>query len=122
MHSILGNREHDPPQPSNIWKNASAPGKVESSAPRRGAQKKGVIWKRTRQSHHAKQDPIAKATKQSDLNMLELSAAAGELDLFYLDRSGFSLWMPETDRYSFKGEQKRQKQTTRKGSRLSILG
>jgi putative transposase len=54
--------------------------------------------------------------------MLELSAAAGEIDLFYLDESGFSLWMPQTYSYYFKGEQKRQEQTTRKGSRLSILG
>ena len=54
--------------------------------------------------------------------MLELSAAAGEIDLFYLDESGFSLWMSVTYSYFFKGEQKRQEQTTRKGSRLSILG
>jgi hypothetical protein len=81
-----------------------------------------VIWKRTRHSHRDKQDPIAKQTKQNDLDMLELSAAAGEIDLFYLDESGFSLWMPETYSYYFKGEQKRQEQTSRKGSRLSILG
>jgi putative transposase len=81
-----------------------------------------VIWKRTRHSHQGKQDPIAKQTKQSDLDMLQLSAAAGEIDLFYLDESGFSLWMPQTYSYYFKGEQKRQEQTTRKGSRLSILG
>jgi transposase len=81
-----------------------------------------VIWKRTRQSHQGKQDPIAKQSKQSDLDMLQWAAAAGEIDLFYLDESGFSLWMPETDSYYFKGEQKRQEQTTRKGSRLSILG
>lgn len=54
--------------------------------------------------------------------MLELAAAAGEIDLFYLDESGFSLWMPVTYSYYFKGEQKRQEQTARKGSRLSILG
>jgi putative transposase len=54
--------------------------------------------------------------------MLELAAAAGEIDLFYLDESGFSLWMPVTYSYYFKGEQKRQEQTSRKGSRLSILG
>jgi transposase len=81
-----------------------------------------VIWKRTRQSHQGKQDPIAKQSKQSDLDMLQWAAAAGEIDLFYLDESGFSLWMPETYSYYFKGEQKRQEQTTRKGSRLSILG
>jgi transposase len=81
-----------------------------------------VIWKRTRHSHQDKQDPIAKQSKQSDLDMLQWAAAAGEIDLFYLDESGFSLWMPETYSYYFKGEQKRQEQTTRKGSRLSILG
>jgi hypothetical protein len=84
--------------------------------------KKKVIWKRTRHSHQGKQDPIAKQSKQSDLDMLQWSAAAGEIDLFYLDESGFSLWMPATYSYYFKGEQKRQEQSTRKGSRLSILG
>jgi putative transposase len=54
--------------------------------------------------------------------MLELAAASGEIDLFYLDESGFSLWMPVTYSYYFKGEQKRQEQTARQGSRLSILG
>jgi putative transposase len=54
--------------------------------------------------------------------MLECAAAAGEIDLFYLDESGFSLWMPETYSYYFKGEQKRQEQTATKGRSLSILG
>jgi transposase len=54
--------------------------------------------------------------------MLQWASAAGDIDLFYLDESGFSLWMPETYSYYFKGEQKRQEQTSRKGSRLSILG
>jgi putative transposase len=54
--------------------------------------------------------------------MLELSAATGEIDLFYLDESGFSPWMPVTYSYFFKGEQKRQEQTQRKGKRISILG
>lgn len=54
--------------------------------------------------------------------MLELAAATGDVDLFYLDESGFSLWMPVTYSYFFQGEQKRQEQTARKGRRLSILG
>jgi hypothetical protein len=45
-------------------------------------------------SHQDKQDPKQRAIKQADLEMLELTAAAGEIDLLYLDESGFSLWSP----------------------------
>jgi transposase len=81
-----------------------------------------VIWKRTRHSHRAKQDPVEKATKLADLEMLQWAAAAGEIDLFYLDESGFSMWLPVEYSYFFKGEQKRIEQTSRKGKRISILG
>ena len=54
--------------------------------------------------------------------MLELAAAAGEIELFYLDESGFNLWTPVSYSYYFKGRQKRQEQTQRKGKRISILG
>jgi transposase len=81
-----------------------------------------VIWKRTRHSHRGKQDPVEKAKKLADLEMLQWSAAAGEIDLFYLDESGFSLWLPVAYSYFFMGEQKRMEQTSRQGKRLSILG
>lgn len=81
-----------------------------------------MIWKRTRHSHFCKQDPVEKAKKLADLEMLQWSAAAGEIDLFYLDESGFSLWMPVEYSYFFQGEQKRIEQTSRKGRRISILG
>lgn len=81
-----------------------------------------MIWKRTRQSHQGKQDPLEKAKKLADLEMLEWSAASGELDLLYLDESGFCLWMPAEYSYYFKGEQKRLEQTKRRGKRISILG
>jgi transposase len=81
-----------------------------------------VIWKRTRHSHRSKQDPVEKAQKLADLEMLQWSAAAGEIDLFYLDESGFSLWMPVEYSYFFIGEQKRMEQTSRRGKRISILG
>lgn len=81
-----------------------------------------MIWKRTRHSHRGKQDPVKKATKQADLEMLQGSAAVGEIDLFYLDESGFCPWMPVAYSYFFRGEQRRLEQTTRKGRRLSILG
>jgi transposase len=81
-----------------------------------------VIWKRTRHSHRGKQDPVEKAKKLADLEMLQWSAAVGEIDLFYLDESGFSLWMPVEYSYFFIGEQKRLEQTSRKGKRVSILG
>ncbi|WP_244919164.1 IS630 family transposase [Nostoc commune] len=84
--------------------------------------KKGVNWKRARKSHKGKQDPIARANKQADLDMLELSAAAREIDLKYLDESGFCVWSEPGYTYYFKGEQKRLEQTKRRGRRLSIIG
>lgn len=81
-----------------------------------------MIWKRTRHSHRGKQDPHEKAKKLADLEMLQWAAAAGEIDLFYLDESGFSLWMPVEYSYFFIGEQKRMEQTSRRGKRISILG
>jgi putative transposase len=60
--------------------------------------------------------------KQADLDLLELSAAAGEIDLKYLDESGFCLWSEPGYTYYFKGEQKRLEQTVRRGRRLSIIG
>lgn len=81
-----------------------------------------MIWKRTRHSHHQRQDPQQRATKQSDLDMLQMAAAAGEIDLFYADESGCSLWSPVTYSYYFQGQQKRQEQTPKRGKRISILG
>lgn len=81
-----------------------------------------MIWKRTRVSHRDKQDPQRRALGQADLDMLELAAAVGEIDLFYLDESGFSLWSPASYSYFFRGEQKRLEQTRRRGRRLSIMG
>ena len=54
--------------------------------------------------------------------MLELAAAAGEIDLKYLDESGFCLWSPTGYTYYPIGAQKRLEQTKRRGRRLSILG
>ncbi|MBG1259563.1 hypothetical protein [Nostoc commune] len=54
--------------------------------------------------------------------MLELSAAVGEIDLKYLDESGFCVWSEPSYTYYFRGEQKRLEQTKRRGRRLSIIG
>jgi hypothetical protein len=54
--------------------------------------------------------------------MLEMAAAAGEIDLYYADESGCCQWMPVSYSYYFKGEQKRQEQSRKRGQRLSILG
>lgn len=54
--------------------------------------------------------------------MLELAAAAGEIDLKYLDESGFCLWSPTGYTYYPIGAQKRLEPTKRRGRRLSILG
>ncbi|MGI2908483.1 hypothetical protein [Tolypothrix sp. VBCCA 56010] len=59
-------------------------------------------------------------TSSSVLDMLELSAAAREIDLKYLDESGFCVWSEPGYTYYFKGEQKRLEQKKRRGRRLSI--
>lgn len=81
-----------------------------------------MIWKRTRQSNRDKQDPQQRQFKQADLEMLELAAAAGEIELKYLDESGFCMWSPVSYTYFPRGQQKRLEQTRRRGRRLSILG
>ncbi len=79
-------------------------------------------WKRTRQSHRQRQNPEHRATKQADLDRLELAAASRDIDLFYLDEAGFSQWSATGYSYFFVGEQKRMEQTSRRGRRVSILG
>nr|WP_069791633.1 IS630 family transposase [Cyanobacterium sp. IPPAS B-1200]OEJ77793.1 DDE endonuclease [Cyanobacterium sp. IPPAS B-1200] len=81
-----------------------------------------MVWKRTRQSHRQKQDPRKRLNKQADLEMLNISAATGEIDLLYGDESGFCQWSEQGYSYYFQGEQKRQEQTKRRGKRLSIIG
>jgi len=54
--------------------------------------------------------------------MLELAAATGEIDLKYMDESGFCAWSEPTYTYYQRGEQKRIEQTNRRGRRLSIIG
>jgi transposase len=83
--------------------------------------KKNYCWKRTRQSHRQKQDPVKWAPKQAELAMLKQAAAAGEIVLKYLDESGFCLWSPVS--YSLVREHKRMEQTKPVyGWRISILG
>jgi len=64
--------------------------------------------------------PKTKEIKQSDLDM-ELSAATGEIDLKYLDESGFCMWSEKLHLLPT-GEQKCLEQTKRRGRRLSIIG
>jgi hypothetical protein len=64
---------------------------------------------------------VEKAQKLADLEILQWAAAAGEIDLFYLDESGFSLGMPVEYSYFFQGQQQME-QTPRKGNRISFLG
>lgn len=84
---------------------------------RRILKKKKSCWKRARPSHKGKQDPLRREIKQADLEMLELAAAAGEIDLKYLDESGFCLWSSSGYTYYPRGEQKRLEQTFTKGSK-----
>nr|WP_246605595.1 transposase [Sphaerospermopsis torques-reginae] len=80
------------------------------------------MWKRARKSHKGKQDPKSREIKQADLDMLELSAATGEIDLKYLDESGCCMWSEPSYTYYQRGEQKHLEQTKRRGRRLSIIG
>ena len=48
------------------------------------------VWKRCRRSLKAKQEPAAFEEGQRVLNALQAKETAGEIDLFYLDESGFS--------------------------------
>ena len=54
--------------------------------------------------------------------MLELASATVEIDLKYLDESGFCVWSEPSYTYYFRGEQKRLEQNKRRGRRLSIIG
>jgi putative transposase len=54
--------------------------------------------------------------------MLELAAAVGEIDLKYVDESGFCAWSEPSYSYYFRGDQKRLEQSKRQGRRLSIIG
>ncbi|NEP06042.1 MULTISPECIES: hypothetical protein [unclassified Okeania] len=54
--------------------------------------------------------------------MLELSAAKGEIDLRYLDESGFCMWSESSYTYYQRGEQKCLEQIKRRGRRLIIIG
>lgn len=48
------------------------------------------VWKRCRRSLKSKQNPAAFKEGQRVLNALQAKEVAGEIDLFYLDESGFS--------------------------------
>ncbi|MGZ5575291.1 MAG: IS630 family transposase [Methylobacter sp.] len=48
------------------------------------------VWKRCRRSLKTKQEPVVFEEGQRVLNVLQAKETAGEIDLFYLDESGFS--------------------------------
>jgi putative transposase len=54
--------------------------------------------------------------------MLELSSGCGEIDLKYLDESGFCMWSEPSYSYYQLRQQKCLQQTPRRGRRLSIIG
>lgn len=80
------------------------------------------MWKRARVSHWDKQDAKLKASKQADLDFLELAAAMGEIHLKYLDETGFSCWSQAQYGWIKQGESKRLEQTHSRGNRISLLG
>ncbi|MCQ8106484.1 IS630 family transposase, partial [Methylomonas sp. SURF-2] len=49
------------------------------------------VWKRCRRSLKEKQDPAAFEEGQRVLNALQAKEVSGEIDLFYMDESGFNV-------------------------------
>jgi len=96
--------------------------KVSAGHLRRLLKARGIIWKRTRWSHHNCQDPQLRASKQADLETLQQAAQDEEIDLFYMDESGCNPHSEPGYSYFFIGEQKRQEQNQRRGRRVNILG
>jgi putative transposase len=60
--------------------------------------------------------------KQSDLEMLQLEAAAGEIDLSIWMNQGFVRGVKPVTLITNFRQQKRLEQTKRRGRRLSIIG
>jgi transposase len=89
---------------------------------RRILRKKNYLWKRTRKSTKDRQNHQVREIKKADLDMLEWSAAAGDICLKYLDESGFSLWSEVLYSWIKRGEQKRIEQGKKKGKRLNVCG
>jgi putative transposase len=54
--------------------------------------------------------------------MLELAAAAGEIELQYLDESGFFLWSPVSYTYFPRGQQKSLQQTKAERQETEYFG
>lgn len=54
--------------------------------------------------------------------MLELAAAAGEIQLKYLDESGFCMWSPVSYTYFPRGQQKRLEQTKAERQKIEYFG
>jgi transposase len=85
-------------------------------------KKKGWRWKRTKTAQRVHPDPKQKQVKKADLEMLRSCAARGEIRLKYLDESGFSLWSAASYSYIRVGEQKKIRQSKKRGKRLNVLG
>lgn len=71
---------------------------------RRWLREKGWVWKRCRRSLKEKRDPVQFEEGRRVLAAFHAREAAGELDVFYLDESGFSArssvpyaWQPKGD-------------------------
>jgi transposase len=71
---------------------------------RRWLKEKGLRWKRCRRSLKAQRDAAAFLEGQRVLEAFHAHEAAGELDVFYLDESGFSSRSCVPYAWQFKGE------------------
>jgi len=85
-------------------------------------KKKGLRWKRTKTAQRVHPDPKQKQVKKADLEMLRSCSARGEIRPKYLDESGFSLWSAASYSYIRVGEQKKIRQSKKRGKRLNVLG
>jgi transposase len=94
--------------------------RLSLSALKRLAKKARLRWKRVRKSFKSRRDPEEFAQDQRDLAALQKQEDQGELDVYYLDESGFTLdpSMP----YAWQEAGSVIAIPALKGSRINVLG
>jgi transposase len=78
-------------------------------------------YRRTASTVRHKQDPAKVARAEAVLKNLRAKAAAGELDLFYLDESGFAPSLPCGYSWTLPGQRKRVAYEYPQGRRVNVL-
>jgi transposase len=78
-------------------------------------------YRRTASTVRHKQDPVKVARAEAVLANLRAKAEAGELELFYLDESGFAPSLPTGYSWCLPGQRKRVKYEYPQGRRVNVL-